>query len=166
MAQQKDELVEFLDRKVFDPVLRASESGKSDEQKAKLEHLKDKTRTEKQRYHDYEDAAKVKRMFRDDLSSAPLEATTLTKPTAHGRGGGNAPSAARAALRTSGSESTSAASNRARAAASSPARTRRLPTTIDARPTRSELGWCARNSASATRASSSRPARARAMPRQ
>jgi hypothetical protein len=73
MADKKQELIEFLDRKVFDPVLHASEKGKSDEQTKKLHHVQDSTRTEKQRYHDYENAAKVKQMFHDDLSSEPAQ---------------------------------------------------------------------------------------------
>jgi hypothetical protein len=71
MADAKQQLVEFLDRKVFDPVLHASERGKGDADKRRLEHLKDRTRSEQDRYHHYEDAAKVKQMFQDDLRSEP-----------------------------------------------------------------------------------------------
>ena len=73
MATAKQQLIDLLNRKVFDPVIHASESGKSDAEKQKLEKIKGQTRTEQQRYHHYEDAAKVKQMYRDDLRSAPAE---------------------------------------------------------------------------------------------
>lgn len=73
MANKKQKLVAFLDQQIFDPVLHASARGKTDREKQQLEDLQARTRTEKDRYHHYEDAAKVKRMFKGDLSSAPAK---------------------------------------------------------------------------------------------
>ena len=68
MANQS-ELVEFLDRKVFDPILKASGSGRSEHEKKELEEVQQKTRTEKDRYHHYSSAEKVVEMYKSDLHS-------------------------------------------------------------------------------------------------
>lgn len=65
----KSELVEFLDRRVFDPILNAKSSGRSEHEKAELEDVQKRTRTEQERYHHYPSAEKVVEMYRDDLSS-------------------------------------------------------------------------------------------------
>lgn len=65
----KSELVSFLDRRVFDPILKASSSGRSDHEKRELEDVQRRTRTEQDRYHHYESAEKVIEMYKDDLSS-------------------------------------------------------------------------------------------------
>jgi hypothetical protein len=64
----KEELVQFLDRHVFDPILKASpEAHKSNQED--LKYVQDRTRTEKERYHKYGSANEVVRMFKDDLNS-------------------------------------------------------------------------------------------------
>ena len=65
----KSELVEFLDRRVFNPILRADGSGRSEHEKKELEEVQEKTRTEQERYHGYPSAAKLVEMYRSDLSS-------------------------------------------------------------------------------------------------
>lgn len=65
----KTELVEFLNRRVFDPILRAGTSGRSEHEKKELEEVQEKTRTEQQRFRDYPSAEKVVEMYRSDLHS-------------------------------------------------------------------------------------------------
>lgn len=67
----KEELVRFLDHKVFEPILKASPEGRSDSEKRDLEEVQDKTRTEQDRFHHYPSAEKVMQMYQDDLSSEP-----------------------------------------------------------------------------------------------
>lgn len=63
-TQAKAQLVRLLDRRVFDPILRAKRRGNDREI---LEDVQDKTRTEKERFHAYPSAGVVRRMFRDDV---------------------------------------------------------------------------------------------------
>lgn len=65
----KDELVRFLDHKVFDPILNASADKYRGSQKDDLSYVQDRTKSEKQRYHNYGSADEVVRMYKDDLSS-------------------------------------------------------------------------------------------------
>jgi hypothetical protein len=63
-AKNREKLVEFLDEKVFDPILKAS----GDE--TKLGHLKRSTENEKRRYHDeYRTASDVRNNYLSDLDS-------------------------------------------------------------------------------------------------
>jgi hypothetical protein len=66
----KTELVTFLDQRVFDPILHASGSDRSEHEQGELEDVQEKTKTEKDRYHHYESAEKVVEMYKDDLSSS------------------------------------------------------------------------------------------------
>ena len=50
MDAKQRELMDFLKRRVFDPVMRADESGRSDAEKRKLQDVKDATRSEIDRY--------------------------------------------------------------------------------------------------------------------
>jgi len=76
----KEELVQFLDRHVFDPILNASpEAHKSNQED--LKYVQDRTRTEKERYHKYGSANEVARMFKDDLNSENARPVTeKTRP--------------------------------------------------------------------------------------
>jgi hypothetical protein len=65
----KAELVEFLDRRVFSPILRASASGRTEHEKRELDDVQERTRTEQGRYHHYESAQKLVEMYKSDLSS-------------------------------------------------------------------------------------------------
>ena len=65
----KQELVEFLDRRVFDPILHTSEDKYSGKQRERLNDVKRRTEAEKTRFHNYESAQKVVEMYKDDLSS-------------------------------------------------------------------------------------------------
>jgi hypothetical protein len=57
----KEELVQFLDRHVFDPILNASPEAHISNQED-LKYVQDRTRTEKERYHKYGSANEVVRM--------------------------------------------------------------------------------------------------------
>jgi hypothetical protein len=65
----KQELVDYLDRHVFDPILRADASERSEHEKEELKDVQRRTETEKDRFHHYESAERVVAMYKDDLSS-------------------------------------------------------------------------------------------------
>lgn len=65
----KEELVEFLDHKIFNPILNASPNKYSGQQRDDLKYVQDRTRAEKERYHDYGSARELVQMYKDDLSS-------------------------------------------------------------------------------------------------
>ena len=65
----KDELVRFLDERVFDRVLQASPNDYRGREQDDLKYVQDRTRTEKERYHHYSSADEVVRMYKDDLHS-------------------------------------------------------------------------------------------------
>jgi hypothetical protein len=73
MAQKnaRDELVQFLDEKVFDPILDKSEADfSSEDQKEKFRDVRRSTESEKHRFHDeYTSAQDVKDNYLSDLSS-------------------------------------------------------------------------------------------------
>ncbi len=68
MASKQD-LVEFLDSRVLDPILEASEEKYRGKQREDLKYVQDRTRSEKERYHKYGSADEVVRMFKDDIHS-------------------------------------------------------------------------------------------------
>lgn len=65
----KEELVRFLDQRVFDPILKASLDKYNQKQQEDLRYVQDRTRSEKERYAKYGSADEVVRMYKDDLSS-------------------------------------------------------------------------------------------------
>lgn len=70
----REKLLDFLDRKAFDPVLKASpDDYTNDAQKQKLKNVQKTTRNTKESYHKYGSAEKVRQMFRDDLHSDAAE---------------------------------------------------------------------------------------------
>lgn len=79
----KSELVEFLDRRVFNPILKASGSGRSEHEKEELEDVQRRTRTEQERYHHYESVDKVVEMYKDDLSSDKARAVNAKLKRLH-----------------------------------------------------------------------------------
>jgi hypothetical protein len=90
MAQEdaKEKLVEFLDEKVFDPVLQASEGDfPSSTEKEKLRDVQQSTESGKHRFHEeYRSAEDVKDNYLSDLSSdtgerVSREAQDLGLPT-------------------------------------------------------------------------------------
>lgn len=68
-TDKKRELVDFLVKKAFNPVVHAKTEGRSEADKRKLEHVRDATRAEIERYRDYRSAEEVVTNFRRDLHS-------------------------------------------------------------------------------------------------
>ena len=66
----KQELVHFLDRHVFDPILHASPDKYSEADQRKLKDVQDRTRSEKDRFHHYRSAKEVLDNYKSDLHSA------------------------------------------------------------------------------------------------
>jgi hypothetical protein len=66
----KQELVEFIIHKAFDPVMRAKPDGRSEADQRKLEHLQQATQTEIGRYRSYDSAEDVVINFKRDISSS------------------------------------------------------------------------------------------------
>ncbi len=72
--EKRERLIAFLDKKVFDPVLRADESKYDENKKKKLTDVKRSTENEKRRFHDdYRSAIAVKQNYLSDLSSQVAE---------------------------------------------------------------------------------------------
>jgi hypothetical protein len=71
----REKLLDFLDRKAFEPVLKASPNNYSSEaDKKTLQALQQTTRSTQRSYHEkYKTAEKVREMFRDDLNSAAAQ---------------------------------------------------------------------------------------------
>jgi hypothetical protein len=71
----RQELVDLLNEKVFNPILDASpDKYKSDADRQKLEDLQSTTRSTQESYEKrYKTAEKVVEMYRDDLSSDSAE---------------------------------------------------------------------------------------------
>jgi hypothetical protein len=85
----REKLIQFLDERAFDPILRARPDRYSGSDRDMLTHVKGATERTKQRYHhDYTDAEEVRDRFRDDLSSSAAqrvqrELERLGLPTLH-----------------------------------------------------------------------------------
>jgi hypothetical protein len=65
----KQELVRFLDRRVFDPILKASPSSLSKSDKGKLLDAQKRTRSEKDRFHQYDSAQQFIENYKRDLNA-------------------------------------------------------------------------------------------------
>ncbi len=69
-SDAREELVRFLDRKVFDPILRTDPDRYEERERDRLEHVKRNTESEKERFHqEYRTAEEVRDNYRSDLSS-------------------------------------------------------------------------------------------------
>ena len=69
----KHELVEFLMREAFDPVMKARPDGRSERDQHRLSDVQQATEKEIHRYRDYKSAEEVYTNFRRDLTSAPAK---------------------------------------------------------------------------------------------
>jgi hypothetical protein len=64
MSDPRKELIDFLDRNAFDPVLHTDESRVSTSDKDVLRDVKQRTERERKRYHDeYGSASEIRRRF-------------------------------------------------------------------------------------------------------
>lgn len=66
----KEELLRFLNRKVFDPVLSAKPDAYSEADRGKLDDVQKKTRSEKERFAHYGSAQEIVENYKRDLHSA------------------------------------------------------------------------------------------------
>ncbi|WP_274423169.1 hypothetical protein [Chelativorans sp. YIM 93263] len=69
----KEKLVNFLDRKAFEPVLSADPDSYPQDKHNALKDVQDATRAERERFHDYDSAKEVYQMYEDDLTSEPAQ---------------------------------------------------------------------------------------------
>lgn len=66
--RKREELLKFLNQKVFDPILRAlPEDYKSEDLKRKLNNVKRRTESEKHTFHEFQTAEQVKKNYLADL---------------------------------------------------------------------------------------------------
>lgn len=74
----REQLVDFLDKRVFDPILDTSDDEfSSDKQKETFRHVRRSTESEKHRFHEeYTNAEDVKNNYLSDLSSDTGERIT------------------------------------------------------------------------------------------
>jgi len=67
---KREELLQFIDKNAFDPVLKASRDKLSEKDKGKLEDIQRKTENEKKQFHDdYKTADAVKKNYLSDVRS-------------------------------------------------------------------------------------------------
>jgi hypothetical protein len=69
MASKQD-LLHFLDRRVFNPILHASADDYSNADQKKLKDVQDRTQSEKERFHKYASAADIVENYKRDLHSS------------------------------------------------------------------------------------------------
>ena len=65
----KTDLLNFLDKHVFHPILNAKEGKLGTRQRDDLQDLKKRTEAEKARFHGYDSAERIIAMYKDDLTS-------------------------------------------------------------------------------------------------
>ena len=65
----KAELLSFLDKHVFHPILNAKSAHRGERERQELEDMKRRTEEEKARFHGYDSAEKVVAMYKADLTS-------------------------------------------------------------------------------------------------
>lgn len=73
-SETKDRLVSFLDRKVFDPVLKkTADDYSSDTDKQKFEEVRKATEKEKERFQNFSSAEEVRQNFLRELTYEPVK---------------------------------------------------------------------------------------------
>jgi hypothetical protein len=66
----KRELLSFLDRNVFNPILKASSGRYSGGDRKKLQDVQERTKSEKERFHHYGSASEIAENYKSDLHSS------------------------------------------------------------------------------------------------
>lgn len=67
---KREELLKFIDKNVFDPILKASLKKFSEKDQEKLKDIQRKTENEKKQFHDeYKTAEEVKKNYLSDVRS-------------------------------------------------------------------------------------------------
>ena len=65
----RSELLDFLDKHIFHPILNAKEDRYDERARHILRDVKRKTEEEKARFHGYDSAERIVAMYKDDLTS-------------------------------------------------------------------------------------------------
>lgn len=76
----RTQLLDFLDKHIFFPILHASERDLGTKEREDLEDLKRRTQGEMGRFHGYDSAEKVVQMYKDELhaeTAIPVNARLL-----------------------------------------------------------------------------------------
>jgi len=68
-SESKQQLLQLVERKACDPVMRAKPDGRSEAEKKKLEHVQRATKAEIERYRHYSSAEELVTNFKRDLKS-------------------------------------------------------------------------------------------------
>jgi len=68
-SKSRRELLRLVERKAFDPVMRAKPEGRTEAEKKKLEHVQKATKAEIERYRHYGSAEELVTNFKRDLDS-------------------------------------------------------------------------------------------------
>jgi|tagenome__1003787_1003787.scaffolds.fasta_scaffold20561995_2 hypothetical protein len=67
---KREELLKFIDKNAFDPILKASPNKLSEKDKGKLEDIQRKTENEKKQFHEeYKTPEEVKKNYLSDVRS-------------------------------------------------------------------------------------------------
>jgi hypothetical protein len=69
-SKSKQQLLGLLERKAFDPVMRAKPDDRPEAEKKKLEHVQKATKAEIERYRHYSSAEELVTNFKRDLDSS------------------------------------------------------------------------------------------------
>jgi len=71
----KEKLIRFLERRAWNPILKASPKRYAGTEVKRLERVQRKTESQRDRYHSYRSAGEVLKRFRGDLSSSAAKKT-------------------------------------------------------------------------------------------
>jgi Mg2+ and Co2+ transporter CorA len=64
------ELLNFLNHRVFDPILKAKPDDYDEADRKKLQDVQDRTKSEKERFHHYRSAKEIMDNYKSDLHSS------------------------------------------------------------------------------------------------
>lgn len=65
----KIELLNFLDKKVFHPILNAKDDQRGEKERRELQQLQQRTESEKARFHGYDSAERIVQMYKTAINS-------------------------------------------------------------------------------------------------
>ena len=65
----RTELLNFLDKKVFHPVLNARYEDRSERDRKELQHVQQRVESEKARFHGYDSAERIVQMYKDQINT-------------------------------------------------------------------------------------------------
>lgn len=71
--KNKQKLIQFLERRAWNPVLKASPDRYPESERKRLQLVQRKTESQRERYEAYESAGEVRQRFEEDLHSQPAK---------------------------------------------------------------------------------------------